>query len=125
VRFASARNGVVGNWTATSQTIKSRDKHITWTAFGQVIDAEGVYSGSPGSMELERSVVQPDNTLASFNGITSSVNQIGANVYNAAVLVSPLQSPTATPRFLLLGGQTFSATPPVALSSTVYYNNAP
>jgi hypothetical protein len=125
VRFASARNGVVGNWTATSQTIKSRDKHITWTAFGQVIDAEGVYSGSPGSLELERSVVQPDNTLASFNGITSSANQIGANVYNAAVLVSPLQSPTATPRFLLLGGQTFSATPPGALNSTVYYNNAP
>jgi hypothetical protein len=125
VRFASAHNGVVGNWTATSQTIKSRDKHITWTAFGQVIDAEGVYPGSPGSMELERSVVQPDNTLASFNGITSSANQINANVYNAAVLVSPLQSPTATPRFLLLGGQTFAATPPGALSSTVYYNNAP
>src|SRR2546427_4994336 len=76
-------------------------------------------------LELERSVVQSDNTLASFNGITSSANQIGANVYNAAVLVSPLQSPTATPRFLLLGGQTFSATPPGALSSTVYYNNAP
>ena len=125
VRFATARNGAVGNWTATSQTIKSRDKHITWTAFGQVIDAEGVYSGSPGSMELERSVVQSDNTLGSFNGITSSVNQIGANVYNAAVLVSPLQSPTATPRFLLLGGQQFAATPPGALSSTVYYNNAP
>ena len=50
VRFATARNGVVGNWTATSQTIKSRDKHITWTAFGQVIDAEGVYPGSPGSL---------------------------------------------------------------------------
>jgi len=125
VRFATARNGVVGNWTATSQTIKSRDKHITWTAFGQVIDAEGVYPGSPGSLELERSVVHSDNTLGSFNGITSSVNQIGANVYNAAVLVSPLQSPTATPRFLLLGGQTFSATPPGMLSSTVYYNNAP
>ena len=76
VRFASARHGVIGNWTATSQTIKSRDKHITWTAFGRVIDAEGVYPGSPGSMELERSVVQPDNTFASFNGITSSVNQI-------------------------------------------------
>ena len=125
VRFATARNGLVGNWTATSQTIKSRDKHITWTAFGQVIDAEGVYQGSPGSMELERSVVQSDNTLGSFNGITSSVNQIGANVYNAAVLVSPLQSPTATPRFLLLGGQQFAVTPPGALSSTVYYNNAP
>ncbi len=125
VRFATARNGVVGNWTATSQTIKSRDKHITWTAFGQVIDAEGVYPGSPGSLELERSVVQSDNTLGSFNGITSSANQIGANVYNAAVLVSPLQSPTATPRFLLLGGQTFSATPPGMLSSTVYYNIAP
>jgi len=43
------------------------------------------------------------NSLASFNGITSSANQIGANVYNPAVLVSLLQSPTATPRFLLRG----------------------
>src|SRR2546422_4932319 len=55
-----------------------------------------------------RSTLFPYTTLfrSSFNGITSSANQIGANVYNAVVLVSPLQSPTATPRFLLLGGQT-------------------
>ena len=86
---------------------------------------EGIYAGSPGSLELERTVVQPDSTLGSWNGITSSVNQMNANVYNGATLVSPLQSPTATPRFLLLGGQAFTMTPPGALSNTVYYNNAP
>jgi hypothetical protein len=125
VNFASALNGTVAAWTSTAQTIKSRKKQITWTAFGQVIDAEGVYQGNPGSLELERNVIQADGTLTSWNGITSSVNQISANVYNAAALVSPLQSPTATPRFLLLGGQSFSTTVPGPLSATVYYNSAP
>ena len=125
VNFASALNGTVGTWSGTSGTIKSRMKHITWTAFGQVIAGEGIYAGSPGALELERSVVQPDSTLGSWNGITSSVNQMNANVYNAATLVSPLQSPTATPRFLLFGGQAFTMTPPGVLSNTVYYNNAP
>jgi hypothetical protein len=125
VNFASATRGNVGTWTATATTIKARKKHITWTAFGQVIAAEGVYAGSPGSSELERTVVNSDSTLASWNGITSSVNQINANVYNAAAFVSPLLSSTKTPRFLLLGGQAFTNTPPGALSNTVYYNNAP
>jgi hypothetical protein len=125
VNFASAIRGTVGTWAATSSTIKSRKKHITWTAFGQVIAAEGVYAGSPGSLELERTVVNSDSTLASWNGITSSTNQINANVYNAAAFVSPLLSSTKTPRFLLLGGQAFTMTPPGALSNTVYYNNAP
>jgi len=125
VNFASASRGTVGAWTATAATIKSRKKHITWTAFGQVIAAEGIYQGLPGSLELERTLVNSDSTLASWNGITSNTNQIGANVYNAAAFVSPLLSPTSTPRFLLLGGQTFTMTPPGALSSTVYYNNAP
>jgi len=125
VRFASARNGVVGTWTLTNTTIKKRKKQNTWLAFGQVIDAEGIYDGNPGSLELERSVINSDGTLASWNGITSSVNQIKANVYNAAAFVSPLQSPTGNPRFLLLGGQAFSFTPPGALSSAVHVNNAP
>jgi N-acetylneuraminic acid mutarotase len=125
VNFASAHNGVVGTWTGTQQTIKARKKHITWLSFGQVIDAEGIYDGSPGSLELERSSINPDATLASFNGITSSVNQINANVYNAAAVVSPLQSASGNPRFLLLGGQAFATTPPGPLSNTVYVNNAP
>lgn len=125
VNLASAHNGVVGTWTATQQTIKARKKQITWLSFGQVIDAEGIYDGSPGSLELERSSINPDATLASFNGITSSVNQINANVYNAAAVVSPLQSASGNPRFLLLGGQAFATTPPGPLSSTVYVNNAP
>jgi hypothetical protein len=125
VNFASATRGTVGTWTATATTIKSRKKHITWTAFGQVIAAEGVYSGSPGSLELERTVVNSDSTLASWNGITASSNQINANVYNAAAFVSPLLSSTNTPRFVLLGGQAYSLTPPGTLSDVVYYNNAP
>ena len=123
--FASATRGTVGTWTATATTVKSRKKHITWTAFGQVIAAEGIYEGLPGNLELERTVVNSDSTLGSWNGITASTNQIGANVYNAAAFVSPLLSPTTTPRFLLLGGQAFTMTPPGALSSAVYYNNAP
>jgi hypothetical protein len=76
-------------------------------------------------LELERSVINSDSTLAAWVGITNNTNQIGANVYNAAAFVSPLLSSTNTPRLLLLGGQGFTMTPPGALSSTVYYNNAP
>jgi N-acetylneuraminic acid mutarotase len=125
VNFAPAHNGVVGAWTSTQSSIKPRKKHITWLSFGQIIDAEGIYDGNPGSSELERTSVDADATLASWNGITSSVNQIGANVYNAAAFVSPLQSVSGNPRLLLLGGQGFSTNPPGALSNTVYVNNAP
>ncbi len=125
VNFATATRGNVGTWLTTSSTVKSRKKQITWTAFGQVIDAEGIYEGLPGSLELERTVVQPDSTLTAWSGITNNINQIGANVYNGAALVSPLPSAANTPRFLLLGGQTFTMTPPGALSNKVYYNTAP
>ena len=125
MQVASARNGIVETWAAGASIIKQRRKHITWNAFGQAITAQGVYEGSPGSLELERSVVKSDGTLEPWNGITSAVNQIGANVYNAAAVVSPLQSPTAKPRFLLLGGQAFSGSPPGPLTATVYYNSAP
>jgi len=125
VRFASARNGAVGTWTLTNTTIKKRKKQSTWLAFGQVIDAEGIYDGLPGSVELERSQINADGTLASWNGITSSKNQINANVYNAAAFVSPLQSPTGNPRFLLLGGQTFATLPVVSLNNAVHVNTAP
>ncbi len=125
VNFASAHNGVVGTWTPNpNQTIKSRKKHITWVAFGQVIDAEGVYEGAP-SLELERTVVLSNSTLDVWVGITSSPNQINANVYNAAALVSPLQSPTMTPRFLLLGGQPLTTLSPTPPSNKVFVNNAP
>ncbi len=124
VRLASAHNGVVGTWTLTNITVKKRKKHNTWLAFGQVIDAEGVYDGAP-SLELERTVIQSDGMLAAWNGITSSPNQINANVYNAAAFVSPLQSPSGNPRFLLLGGQAVSTAPPGPLSNKVFVNNAP
>jgi hypothetical protein len=124
VEFASAHNGVVGPWTSTQTTSKGREKHITWLAFGQIINGEGIYNGSPGSSELENSMVNPDSTLASWNGMTG-VNAPSVNVYNAAAIVSPLLSSTSAPRFLLLGGQAFATTPPGALSSTVHVNNAP
>jgi hypothetical protein len=125
VEFAPANNGVVGTWTSTNTTVKKREKQNTWVAFGQVIDAEGVYDGGPGSTELERSNVNSDGTLAAWNAITANVNQIGANVYNAGSLVSPLLSSANNPRFLLFGGQAFVLTPPGALSNKVFVNNAP
>jgi hypothetical protein len=121
--YASARNGVVSTWTPTNTTAAARKKHVTWFAFDHVLDGEGVYTPAP--LELEQTVVQNDNTLAGFTGITGAANQIGANVYNAAAFVSPLRSSGGTPRFLLLGGQAFSGTTPSPLSSAVYVNNAP
>lgn len=123
--YASARNGVVGTWSTTNSTNAPRKKQVTWLVFGHVLNAEGVYSGTPGSFELEQTVVQNDTTLAGFTGITAASNQIGANVYNAAAFVSPLQTSTGTPRFLLLGGQAFSGTTPSPLSAAVQVNNAP
>lgn len=125
VQLAPVSGGVVGTWTFTSAMVKGRKKHNTWTAFGQVLGAEGVYNGSPGSVELERTLVLSDGTLGAWNGITANANQIHANVYNAATLVSPIRPPNAGPRFLLLGGQAFATSPPGALSNAVYYNTAP
>ncbi|HEV2246019.1 MAG TPA: hypothetical protein VGW37_05140 [Terriglobia bacterium] len=124
VNFATILNGVVGTWTATSSTIVKRKKQATWTAFGQVIDAEGVYNGNSGSQELEGSSINPDSTLTKWLAITA-VNSPGANVYNAAAIVSPLQSPASTPRFLLLGGQGFATIGIGSISNKVFINNAP
>jgi hypothetical protein len=122
VRFASANNGAVGTWALTNTTIKKRKKHNTWVAFGQVIDAEGIYDGGTG-LELEKSSINADGTLASWNGLTGS-NIPSANVYNAASLVSPLLSSAGNPRFLLFGGEATSTTPglPTAL---VHVNTMP
>jgi hypothetical protein len=99
VYYASALRGAVGMWTLNpSLTIKGRDKGILFAAFGQVIDGEGIYNGSPGSSEFERSTVNSDGTLASWNGLTGA-NVPSANLYNAGAFVSPLASPAQTPRF--------------------------
>ncbi|HET9177066.1 MAG TPA: hypothetical protein VFQ24_01775 [Terriglobia bacterium] len=124
VNFATILNGVVGTWTTTSSTIVKRKKQATWTAFGQVIDAEGVYDGNSGSQELEASSINADGTLMQWTGIAAG-DSPGANVYNAAAIVSPLQSPASTPRFLLLGGQGFATIGIGSLSSQVFFNNAP
>jgi hypothetical protein len=127
--IAPAKLGTVGAWVSTNQTIKNRSKQITWLAFGQIIDAEGIYSGSPGCCELERTTVNPESTLASWNSITNSINEPGANVYSAAAIVSPLLSTTNAPRFLLFGGEKFVTAgvgyPTNPLSAKVYVNNAP
>lgn len=128
--FAPAHFGSVGAWTSTSPTVANREKHNTWHLFGQLIDPEGIYSGTPGTDEIEATTVNPDGTLAAWTQITSGPQQVGANVFNAAAIVSPLQHPTSTgvlaPRVLLLGGAGYSnSTPGLPLSNAVFYNNAP
>jgi len=125
VSFARADDGAVGSWTTTASTAKQRLKHVVWAAFGQVIAAEGIYEGAPGSLELERAVVLASSELDSWNGITATTKQIGANVYNAGALVSPIRPSGGGPRFLLVGGQEFTQTPPGALSDVVHYNTGP
>lgn len=127
VYHASAVRGVVGTWSLNPNlTAHNRAKGLLYTAYGQVISAEGVYNGSPGSGEMETSTINADGTLNAWNGLTGSSTQVPkANVYNAAGFVSPLVTPTNAPRFLVLGGETYTLTPPGALSNTVYYNTAP
>lgn len=134
VYYASAVRGVVGAWTQNANsTIHNRAKGILFTAYGQVISGEGVYTGSiTGSGEMETSTINANNTtnvaLNSWNGLTGSSNQVPkANVYNAAGFTSPLVSVTNAPRFLILGGQALTGLtgPGGAISSTVYYNNLP
>ncbi len=123
VYYARVVKGVVGPWTLNSTTtLEARKKHVTWSVFGQLMNGEGTYGAPPGSLELEWSSVNSANTLNIWAGV---VNQIGANVYNAAAVLSPLLSSAGTPRFLLLGGQKFTSSGGGSLSNQVYYNNAP
>ena len=132
VYYASAVRGVIGTWTLNgNSTIHDRAKGVLFTAYGQFIAAEGVYTGSVGSGEMETSSVNAQNTtnvaLNSWTGLTGS-KVASANVYNAAGFTSPLFAPTTNgPRFLILGGQTLTGTTGAGglLSRTVYYNTAP
>jgi hypothetical protein len=125
VFYADAIRGVVGTWALNPNlTIHNRAKGLLYAAYGQLISAEGVYTGSPGSGEMETSTFNANGTLGAWNGLTGSQDP-SADVYNAAGFVSPLVTSTNAPRFLILGGQAFSPTPPGALSSTVYYNTKP
>ncbi len=124
VNFASVLNGSVGAWNAASATLQQRKKHVTWNVFGHLINGEGVYAASPGSQELEQCTIQSNGTLAAWSGVAAG-NSPGANVYNAAAIVSPLASSGSTPRLILLGGQIFSALPTGVASAGVYYNSAP
>ena len=134
VYYASAVRGKVGSWTLNgNSTPADRAKGVLFTAYGQVISGEGVYTGNPGSKEMETSTVNSNNTtntaLLSWTGLTGSLGQSPkANVYNGAGFTSPLFAPTTNgPRFLILGGQAFTGTTGAggALSSTVYVNTAP
>jgi len=132
VYYASAIRGVIGTWTLNGNfTIHDRAKGILFAAFGQFIAAEGAYTGSVGSGEMETSSVNAQNTtnvaLNSWNGLTGS-KVANANVYNAAGFTSQLFAPTTNgPRFLIIGGQALTSTTGAggALSKTVYYNTAP
>lgn len=135
VYYASAIRGVVGKWTLNgNSTIHDRAKGILFTAYGQVISGEGVYTGSVGSGEMETSTINANNTsnmaLNSWNGLTGSLGQVPkANVYNAGAITSPLVTATGSPapRFLILGGQKLTAITGSGgtLSTTVYYNDKP
>lgn len=133
VYYASALRGDVGTWVQNgNSTIHDRAKGVLFTAYGQVISGEGVYTGSVGSGEMETSTINANNTgnlaLNSWTGLTGSLGQAPkANVYNSAGFTSPLVSSTNAPRFLILGGQALTGTtgPGGALSSTVYYNDKP
>ncbi|HVR84382.1 MAG TPA: hypothetical protein VMU54_08730 [Planctomycetota bacterium] len=124
--FAPVQGGSVGAWTATSSLTTGREKHVHWMAFGQVLAGEGI-PGTTGPSELESAAVQADGTLSSFGGL-SGTQVPGANVYNAAAVLSPIVPVGGGPRFLLLGGQAVQ-TPLTggggALSATVWYNTAP
>lgn len=132
VYYASAVRGVIGTWTLNGNfTIHDRAKGVLFTAYGQLIAAEGVYTGSVGSGEMETSSVNAQNTtnvaLNPWTGLTGS-RVASANVYNSAGFTSPLFAPTTNgPRFLILGGRALTGTTGAggALSSTVYYNTAP
>jgi hypothetical protein len=126
VELAPIVNGVVGPWfSSPNQTIQGRSKQITWLAFGQVIDAEGVYKATPGSLEMEHTVILPDGSLAPWVGFPAGSNNPGANVFNATAIVSPLLSSTNAPRFLLFGGQSFNTLQLPTLYQTVYFNLTP
>ncbi len=132
VYYASAVRGVVGTWTLNANlTPANRAKGALYAAYGQLITGEGIYSGNPGSKEMETSTVNGNNTsnaaLNPWTGLTGTTDP-GANVYNAAGFTSPLFAPnTNGPRFLLLGGQAFTGTTGTggSLSSTVHVNTAP
>ncbi len=132
VYYASAVRGAVGMWTLNgNSTPANRAKGVLFTAYGQMIVGEGVYTGNPGSKEMESSSVNAQNTtnvaLNPWNGLTGTTDP-SANVYNAAGFTSPLFAPTTNgPRFLILGGQAFTGTsgPGGALSNTVHYNTKP
>lgn len=125
VQLAPAVNGIVGPWFSTNPTIKGRAKHVTWLAFGQVIDAEGVYQGNPGDLVMEHTVINADNSVAPWVGITGSSNVPPDNVFNAAAILSPILSSTGAPRFLLLGGEIFTLQQLGTLSDQVYFNQTP
>jgi len=130
--YASAVRGVVGTWTLNgTSTPANPAKAVLFTAYGQVISGEGIYTGNPGSKEMEHSTINSNNTtntaLNSWNGLTGSTAP-SANVYNAAAFTSPLLfvGPSGqVPRFLILGGQAFTGTtgPGGALSNIVYATN--
>lgn len=120
VYYARVIAGSVGTWTQSpAETLAARKKHNTWNAFGQLMNAEGIYAGST---EFEWSILSAAGVPGDW---TALINPPHANVYNAAALISPLFTPSGTPRYLLLGGETISAGGEGPLSSQVYYNNAP
>ncbi len=105
-QFATARQGVIGTWTATAGSPnKARSKFALLFSFGQLAIYEGLYQGSVGSSEGEVSSVASTGNLSSFNGLNGS-NTPGLNTFNLAAVSTPLVTTGAPtkPVWLLIGG---------------------
>lgn len=79
----------IAGWTPTSAMGKSRSKHGAIFAGGSLLVTSGIYAGNPGSSENTYASINPDGSLASWNGATGSETideEIGISLYNQAVV---------------------------------------
>ncbi|MHC4663499.1 MAG: hypothetical protein ACYS8W_17705 [Planctomycetota bacterium] len=99
---------------------KARVKHVAFNSFGQIIVAEGIYGGSPGSSEMTSSSIDTDGSLTSWGGLTGS-QAPAANVFNCAGALSPIFPAGGGPRFFIIGGMDWTS----VRQNAVYVNTAP
>jgi hypothetical protein len=99
---AGFRNGEVGIWAPTGSLATPREKFVLLNALGQIFVYEGVTNGNVGA-EGEVSNVNPDGSLSPFLPLAGPTVP-GLSVFNAAGVVNSVLTPSNTPTFLILGG---------------------
>jgi hypothetical protein len=119
VHYAQVVGGEIGTFAETSSMIKNIKKHLVFNIYGQVIRAEGIYNGW-GSSEFESATMDADGLIGSWGGLTGS-EVPGADVFNCAGAISPIQPGSGAPRFFIIGGMDDSG----IRQSTVYVNTGP